>query len=199
MKNYPKRTKTTHVDTTKSSKSELAGDKLWNEFTSNISPLSHRNKRANVSVIECSSRKKTQTPLEKSVRALPQAQVKRANADLPKFSHGLASGLDSQSTRKMRRGKVEIQARLDLHGMIQSEAHSSLLGFLGRAYESGKKTVLVITGKGLTENGEIGILRQAVPKWLNEQPMRTWIRGFDHAAPTDGGKGALYVLLRRKR
>lgn len=199
MKNYPKRTKTTHVNTTKSSKSELAGDNLWNEFTSNISPLRHRNERENVSVTECSSRKKTQTPPKKSVRALPQAQVKRVHVEHPKFSHGFASGLDSQSTRKMRRGKVEIQARLDLHGMTQSEAHISLLEFLGRAYEKGKKTVLVITGKGLSKNGEIGILRQAVPKWLNEQPMRTWIRGFDHAAPTDGGKGALYVLLRRKR
>ena len=199
MTKYPKPTKNTHSNTTKSSKSELAGDDLWNEFTSKISPLSHRNKRANVIVIECSSRKKTQTPLEKSVRALPQDQVKRVHVDLPKFSHGFSTGLDSQATRKMRRGKIKVQARLDLHGMIQSEAHSSLLEFLGRAYDSGKKTVLVITGKGLTENGEIGILRQAVPKWLNEQPMRTWVRGFNHAVPTDGGTGALYVLLRRKR
>ncbi|NQW01475.1 MAG: Smr/MutS family protein [Rhodospirillales bacterium] len=99
----------------------------------------------------------------------------------------------------MRRGKVEIEARLDLHGMTQVEAHRSLLGFMERAHAGGKRSVLVITGKGLTRHGDIGVLRQAVPRWLNEPPIRAWIRGFDYAAPADGGEGALYILLRRKR
>ena len=130
---------------------------------------------------------------------LPHTHTKLSCVSPPNFSHGVAAGLDSQSARKMRRGKIEIQARLDLHGMIQTEAHISLLSFLEHSYEIGRKSVLVITGKGLSRNGEIGVLRQAVPRWLNEQPMKNWIRGFDHAAPVDGGEGALYILLRRKR
>lgn len=199
MKKHPKPSKSSQSRKTKSSKNELAGDELWHAFSSKITPLSHRNRHADISSIDYSYEKKAPAPLKRAVRALPQAHQKQVRVLLPDFSHGTAAGLDRQSARKMKRGKVEIEARLDLHGMIQTEAHGCLLGFLERAYFSGKRTVLVITGKGLTRNGEIGILRQAVPRWLNEQPMKNWIRGFDHAAPADGGEGALYILLRRKR
>ena len=92
----------------------------------------------------------------------------------------------------MRRGKVAIEARIDLHGMTQAEAHDALEDFIFDCQASGRRSVLVITGKGVA--GE-GILRAAVPKWLNEH--RRIVRGFSHATPKDGGEGALYVLLKR--
>lgn len=79
------------------------------------------------------------------------------------------------------------------------EAHEALIRFIEEAYLSSKKTLLVITGKGTRPDGAIGVLRSAVPRWLNEPPMRQWVRAFDHAAPADGGEGALYVLLRRRK
>ena len=95
---------------------------------------------------------------------------------------------------------MAIDARLDLHGSTQQEAHRDLNGFIERCYARNFRCVLVITGKGLRlSSGEIGVLRRAVPQWLNDQPLRSMILGFSHATPKDGGEGALYVLLKRKR
>ncbi len=83
--------------------------------------------------------------------------------------------------------------------MTQTEAHGALLRFMEDAYLAGRRTVLVITGKGLRVDGRVGVLRNAVPRWLNDAPLRQWIKAFDHAVAKDGGEGALYVLLRRRR
>ena len=194
MKKIINRNKNIQSNITKLLKNEMVEDDLWHEFSADITPLNHHNRFVDIKVTDTFSEKRRPIALKKQVETLPQSHTR-----LSDFDHGTAHGLDSQSSRKIRRGKIKIQARLDLHGMIQTEAHISLLGFLEHAYETGKKLVLVITGKGLNQNGDIGVLRQAVPRWLNEQPMKNWIQGFNHAIPTDGGVGALYILLRRKR
>ena len=94
---------------------------------------------------------------------------------------------------------MAVEARLDLHGMSQLEAHERVCRFLEAARNKGCRAVLVITGKGRREDGGIGVLRIAVPRWLNEPPLRDWIKAFDYAAPRDGGEGALYILLRRRK
>ena len=115
----------------------------------------------------------------------------------PPLEHGAAPGLDKRTRLRLRRGQVEIQGVMDLHGLTQTEAHRALTGFLEGAQRAGKRSVLVITGKGLSPGS--GVLRAAVPRWLNEPGLRRMILAFSHAAPKDGGEGALYVLLRRKR
>ncbi len=112
----------------------------------------------------------------------------------PVLTHGSAPGLDRRTQTNLRRGKVKIEARVDLHGMTQEQAHPALGDFLSHSQAAGKRSVLVITGKGA---GGQGILRDAVPKWLNEGANRNRVRAFSHAAPKDGGEGALYVLLKR--
>jgi len=120
----------------------------------------------------------------------------RAPAE-PPLEHGEAPGLDKRTRLRLKRGQVEIQGVMDLHGLTQMEAHRALAGFLEGAQRAGKRAVLVITGKGLTPGS--GVLRAAVPRWLNEPGLRRMIRAFSFAAPKDGGEGALYVLLRRKK
>lgn len=93
--------------------------------------------------------------------------------------------------------------------MTQDKAHRALADFIARAAHDGLRCVLVITGKGLRKLGgeedgriradDLGILRNAVPRWLNESPTRARILAFGAAQPKDGGGGALYVLLRRGR
>jgi DNA-nicking Smr family endonuclease len=116
----------------------------------------------------------------------------------PELTHGAMPGVDRRSNQRLRRGQVEIDARIDLHGMTQSVAYQSLMRFLEDSWRSGRKCVLVITGKGLRETGEIGILRRQVPKWLNDN-ARHMIQGFSYAHRRHGGEGALYVLMRRRR
>jgi DNA-nicking Smr family endonuclease len=111
--------------------------------------------------------------------------------------HDPTPGLDRRQALRLKRGQLEIEARLDLHGMIQTEAHRELAGFIARSYASGKRTLLVVTGKGTREG--TGVLRAAVPRWLTEPALRERVLASAPAQPRDGGGGALYILLRRAR
>jgi DNA-nicking Smr family endonuclease len=121
------------------------------------------------------------------------------------------SDLDRRKARKIGSGKVEIEGRIDLHGMRQAEAHAALRRFLMRAYADGRRWILVITGKGAplrrgdddeeligVREGERGVLNRNVPRWLEEPELRAIVIGFTAAAIRHGGEGALYVQLRRK-
>jgi len=140
-------------------------------------------------------------------RAKPRvAQAKPTQAPEPK-------GLGQSTVRKLRSGRISIEARLDLHGMRQSEAHGALRHFLYASQRRGLRWVIVITGKGgrsprtdsddsyfdgLGRQAEPGVLRRNVPRWLQEPDLRSIVIGFQTAAPQHGGEGALYVNLRRQ-
>jgi len=100
--------------------------------------------------------------------------------------------------RKLARGRLPIDGRIDLHGLTQSEAHNLLFGFLARAHERGLRHVLVITGKGASRGSE-GVLKRIVPDWLGKPEFRFLISGYEDAARSHGGDGALYIRLRRER
>jgi DNA-nicking Smr family endonuclease len=127
----------------------------------------------------------------------------KKQAPLPPLLHGDTPGLDKNSARRMKRGKMQIDGRLDLHGYRQDEAFCVLSDFIIHSVRSKKRCVLIITGKGLHREKSVerggGVLRKNVPIWLNEEPNRSQILSFSHATPSDGGSGALYVLLKRQR
>ena len=104
--------------------------------------------------------------------------------------------------RKMRlrvaRGREAIDARFDLHGLTQAEAHAALSRFLHAASARGARLVLIITGKGRASGGG-GVLRRQVPMWLALPEFRDLVVGFEDAHLAHGGEGALYVRLRRRR
>jgi DNA-nicking Smr family endonuclease len=106
--------------------------------------------------------------------------------------------LGKRERTKLSRGRSEIEARLDLHGMTQMRAHRALSGFLQRAHHDGLTFVLVITGKGRS-GGESGVLRRQVPEWLSLPEFRAFVVGFEEAGVGHGGEGALYVRIRRAR
>ncbi len=126
-------------------------------------------------------------------RSAPSAPVE------PPLEPGRTAGVDKRTAQRLRRGQLAIEARLDLHGLTQAEAHRALNGFLADAQATGKRCVIVITGKGRRDDAEGGVLRRAVPHWLNQPPNRGRIIAVRHAQPRDGGAGALYVLLRKAR
>jgi DNA-nicking Smr family endonuclease len=111
------------------------------------------------------------------------------------------AGIDRANAERLRRGKHEVEARLDLHGLTQAEAHRALASFIRGARGTGKRCVLVITGRGTAKgtNPSGGVLKTAVPRWLNEPEFRPHLLAIATAQPQDGGSGALYVMLRRTR
>lgn len=127
----------------------------------------------------------------------PPAQ--RRTPDLASFSR--------REMRHLANGHQPIEARLDLHGLRQAEAHVALKGFLVHSQSQGRRHVLVITGKGSSYNREQalfgeqepGVLRRLVPLWLAEASLRDIVTGFTEAPLSQGGAGALYVRLRGRR
>jgi DNA-nicking Smr family endonuclease len=105
--------------------------------------------------------------------------------------------LSRRMKRGVVRGKQAIDARLDLHGLTQAQAHGALLRFLHNAHARDARLVLVITGKG--RGAEPGVLRRQVPQWLGLPEFRALVLGFEDAGARHGGEGALYVRLRRAR
>ena len=113
---------------------------------------------------------------------------------------------DRRLKQRVARGRDAIDAHIDLHGMTQSEAHAALFRFLRRAQADGARIALIVTGKGAgrgpdsaRDAGERGILKRQVPLWLALPEFRPFIVGFEDAHVGHGGKGALYVRLRRAR
>ena len=106
------------------------------------------------------------------------------------------AGVDRATAERLKRGQRAIEARLDLHGMTQADAHRALAGFVLGSRAAGRRCVLVITGHGRTSGG---VLKHAVPRWLNEPDLRRHLLAIAPARPQHGGSGALYLLLRKER
>ena len=140
-------------------------------------------------------------PVEKQPKQpKPVAQPAAPAEPLPLLSQGHAAGYDRANAERLKRGKHPVEARLDLHGMTQNEAHRALAGFIRDARAAGKRCVLVITGRGSGKEPKGGgVLKSAVPRWLDEPEFRPHLLAIATAQPRDGGTGALYVMLRRAR
>lgn len=123
-------------------------------------------------------------PRPKTVKSAPPAPRK--------------GGFDRATETKFRRGALDIDGRLDLHGMTQARAHAALLRFIRRHHGEGARTLLVITGKGRVSEGG-GVLRRLLPLWLEEGDMADCVLALAPAQAKDGGTGAFYVRLRRQR
>jgi len=113
-------------------------------------------------------------------------------------TEGLARGVDRAHLARLRRGAVEIERRVDLHGLTANEARRELVDELRDAFASGERGLLVVHGRGLhSESGPV--LREGFVEWLTAPPLAALVLAFASALPRDGGPGASYVLLRRAR
>lgn len=117
------------------------------------------------------------------------------------------SGVNGATQERMRKGQVEPDAKIDLHGMTEAVAHRALASWLTAAQGRGHRLALVVTGKGTPKNDENapwmmtphGVLKQMVPRWLNEPELAALIARVQPAHVKHGGDGALYVYLRKSR
>jgi DNA-nicking Smr family endonuclease len=120
------------------------------------------------------------------------------------------SGLDGRTADRLRRGQLEPEARLDLHGLTEASAHRALLTFVKGAQARGLKLVLVVTGKGVREDvadapfgmelarRPRGVLKMMTPRWLRERDLEHLVAVVRNAHRRHGGEGALYVYLRKR-
>jgi len=183
---------------------------LWTTITQAITPLRDAPVDAVIEPVDAEMAKprkappvfvkpaKAHKPAPPAAPAKPVAPVKTAPAIEP---------LGRRMRRSLARGKEGIDARIDLHGLTQAQAHDALLRFLRTASARDARLVLVITGKGKIlgkrSDGdgerERGVLRRQVPQWLSQPEFRDVVIGFEDAHIAHGGEGALYVRVRRSR
>jgi len=169
---------------------------LWESVAKQIKPL---RKRPRLTAPQPASPAGEAHPATKPVAHLKQAVPVIASPPKKPMVPPLAP-LGRRERAQLSKGKKEIEARLDLHGMTQERAHRMLSGFLHRAHGDGLTFVLVITGKGkIGAESERGVLRRQVPQWLSQPEFRSIVVGFDEAHVGHGGAGALYVRIRRSR
>ena len=173
---------------------------LWQSVAKTATPLKRRRKSEPARSAAASEKPAAKPTKAKSKPATPNAPVPMPPppARPHALSHGLSTGIDKRQAERFRRGRTPIEGRIDLHGRTQQQAHDDLHDFLSGAHAAGKRMVLVITGKGMTAS-KSGVLKENVPRWLNEPALRRHVLAFDYAEPQHGGEGALYVLLKRKR
>jgi DNA-nicking Smr family endonuclease len=160
---------------------------LWDGVTRSVAPLRRRNVK--------SSDESHGAP--EPVSALPKRPALETQPSRQPRQPSLAP-LDRKLKQRLRRGNKNIDARIDLHGDTQAEAHAKLQRFLRGSQDKGAATVLVITGKG-GRPGREGVLRRQVPLWLGLPEFREYVLGFDTASLAHGGEGALYVRIRKRR
>jgi DNA-nicking Smr family endonuclease len=170
---------------------------LWTTVTKAIAPL-----RARPLIAPDTEAAATPDDVKPGVKPAPPA--KRAAKAAPVVAPPVAAKkppapqpttLGRRLKQRVARGKQAIDARLDLHGLTQAQAHGELLRFLRSANARDCRMVLVITGKG--RGGEPGVLRRQVPQWLGLPEFRALVVGFEDASVRHGGEGALYVRVRR--
>ncbi|GHD39725.1 hypothetical protein GCM10017083_01980 [Thalassobaculum fulvum] len=167
---------------------------------------------------KASARKRGRIPADPPPPPPSPAPTAPPPAALQAHAHGAAPGIDRRSQLRLKRGQFPIEARIDLHGLSRERAHAGLNAFLARQAALGRRCVLVITGKGRpdrqrpdwqrpdwprsdwgSEEREIGVIRRALPGWLGDHPNKDRVLAYAPAQPQDGGAGAWYVLLRRRR
>ncbi len=187
---------------------------LWEHTAASLQPIKGKKGRVHAALEDSDgeplpSKRETAKPAPpKKPAVVAPAPPPAAKITLPPPAPAPIA-LERRKARKLSSGRIEIDGRIDLHGMRQSEAHTALRRFLKRGYAEGKRWVLVITGKGapartaLDERDERdgierGVLRRNVPRWLAEPELAGIVIGFTTAAVNHGGEGALYVHLRKR-
>ena len=174
---------------------------LWQLIAKTAVPLKRRRKsEPKPTPIRAPEKPVAKTARPKTKAAAPKAPPPVAPSPVRPhdLSHGMSVGIDKRQADRFRRGKTPIEGKIDLHGRTQAQAHDDLHDFVARAHASGKRMVLVITGKGITAS-KSGVLKENVPRWLNEPGLRRHVLAFDYAEPQHGGEGALYLLLKRHK
>lgn len=190
---------------------------LWQTFTKAITPVRVKDRvPGHDGVLNADSRETLPDAIARKAKEAvpPHGRQKAGETRKPAAAPAVRPPappptFDRKTAKKLGKGRADVDARIDLHGMRQAEAHSALLGFLRGAAQRGHRTVLVITGKGdpdrssapwdiVSHNTGRGVLRRNVPMWLASPEFHDVVVSFASAHVRHGGDGAFYVQIRRK-
>ena len=170
---------------------------LWKRYVEDVDPI----KRDLREIDELDKRAKPKNKKKTSdtvIEPVREVQVDLVNVSQP-------AQIDKRTAMRLKRGQMAIEARIDLHGLYQHEAQNALLAFIKQAFDRNLRCVLVITGKGKLildgqqREGQPGVIKRNFKSWLAAEPYCSMILKIEKAQIKDGGEGAYYILLRKRR
>ena len=179
-------------------------EKLWLEVTKSVKRISSNKNKSSINFMDQLNVNDTQ--IKKTLKIINEQEfnenagpvskksklVKSLPINLQKDKH---AGIDSSTAQKIIKGKIKIQAKLDLHGLNRKEAYQSLNLFIEKSFNKGFRNVQVITGKG--KNGK-GFLKENVPIWIKNSSISNYIIAISESISSDGGTGSLYIRIKNK-
>ncbi len=112
---------------------------------------------------------------------------------------GKVPGLDPRVMKQLRRGEFTVQGDLDLHGVDAETARGLVERFVLDAQQRELRCLRIVHGRGRNSPDGVSVLKARLPRWLARGPARLVVLAYSSAAQHDGGAGATYVLLRRRR
>jgi len=155
---------------------------IWGRYTRGITHVCKKKRNT-------SGAKPTKTRKDRNDTTLSLLRVSNNDSE-----QDFAITLERNREKAFRQGNIEIDAKLDLHGLTQAEAFEALAAFVNKNVNAGKRLFLVITGKGPAGTG---VLRRHFKSWLTQLPEARRILTVKQAAIKHGGEGAFYVLMKK--
>jgi DNA-nicking Smr family endonuclease len=156
-------------------------------FIQNIKPIQN----SDVKIDKKAPSKRLPKPKKQSTSPPPQAVLSNSDKQSPQ--------LDGRRKVKLEKGKIPVEAVLDLHGMTKNDAFDALSGFIASGFHSQKRCILVVTGKGSRSSDGVGVLKSHLPIWISTPPLDQYVLDYAPAIQKHGGGGAFYVYLKRQK
>jgi len=159
--------------------------KLWQKITRTVRPLPGQ-------AVDTKAKSGAKPPLSSPCAQSSYVHLPPARKQV---SLGAHVELAVRADKKTRRGKTQIDSKIDLHDLTLAQAFPLLERSVRRAHAQGARCVLVVTGKGVALGG---VLRRTLPLWLEDERLRPLIAAYAQAHIRHGGAGAYYVFLKRR-
>ena len=170
-------------------------DLLFAKAMQGVSPVKNRGR--DVAVPAGKNKAAPSIDPAKALRDLLEGRLEFALHHTDEFVEGYVVGIDPLILARLRAGQFSPEAHLDLHGQNALQARDSLTWFIKNAYQRGLRTILIITGRGRNSPDGVGVLRPLLQRWLPREPFKRVVLAFCTAKSSDGGPGAIYILLHK--
>jgi DNA-nicking Smr family endonuclease len=167
---------------------------LWHHATRNVRAYQTHGRKVDVSDRPTAHSLAVSSPTISTSEIITNKKLQK----LSPVATGTSPNIDRRTRTKFKRGKLPIDGRIDLHGLTLGQAHAEFTVFVNSAYTRQARCILVITGKGRGAE-QVGKIRRELPHWINDPALRSLVLAATEAQIRDGGSGAFYVLLKRKR
>ena len=151
---------------------------------------------------------KTLKTVKKNKKIIQKTNFLETNKPIDKTTPTQYKISFGEINKELKKGKVKIDRKIDLHGYSLSKAYEILKKEIKNTYEKNKRCILVVTGKGLHLNKDSeeekpklfhGKIKNSIVAWINDESIKNYVLTYQDAGFENGGDGAIFIYLRKKK